>query len=61
MNRAGALDGKSLAAAIAATKNFPGVSGTITIDAQRNAQKAAVVLEMKNGVPAYVTTIEPAP
>jgi branched-chain amino acid transport system substrate-binding protein len=59
MNRSGALDGKSLAAAIAATKDFPGVTGTITIDAQRNAQKAAVVLEMKNGVPAYVTTIEP--
>jgi branched-chain amino acid transport system substrate-binding protein len=59
MNRAGALDGKSLAAAIAATKGFPGVTGTITIDAGRNAQKAAVVLEMKNGAPAYVTTIEP--
>jgi branched-chain amino acid transport system substrate-binding protein len=59
MSRAGALDGKILAAAIAATKDFAGVTGTITIDAQRNAQKAAVVLVMKNGVPTYVTTIEP--
>jgi len=59
MGRAPALDGKSLAAAIAATKDFAGVTGKITIDAQRNAKKAAVVLEMKNGAPAYVTTIEP--
>jgi branched-chain amino acid transport system substrate-binding protein len=59
MKRAKTLDGTSLSAAIAATKDFPGVTGTITIDAQRNAKKAAVVLEMKGGVPTYVTTIEP--
>jgi branched-chain amino acid transport system substrate-binding protein len=47
MNRAPSLGGKDLAAAIAATKDFAGVTGKITIDAQRNAQKAAVVLEMK--------------
>jgi len=61
MNRAPSLAGKDLAAAIAATKDFAGVTGKITIDAERNAKKAAVVLEMKNGVPAYVTTIEPTP
>jgi len=61
MNRAPSLGGKDLAAAIAATKNFAGVTGKITIDANRDAQKAAVVLQMKNGVPSYVTTIEPAP
>jgi branched-chain amino acid transport system substrate-binding protein len=59
MNRSASLDGKALAAAIAATKDFPGVTGKITIDAERNAQKAAVVLEVKNGSPSYVTTIEP--
>jgi len=59
MGRAPGLDGKSLAAAIAATKDFAGVTGKISIDAERNAKKAAVVLEMKNGAPAYVTTIEP--
>src|SRR6185436_3628546 len=35
MGRAKSLGGKDLAAAIAATKNFAGVTGTITIDAQR--------------------------
>ena len=32
--------------AIARTQNFPGVTGSITIDAQRNAQKPAVVVEV---------------
>jgi branched-chain amino acid transport system substrate-binding protein len=59
MSRAPSLGGKDLAAAIAATKNFAGVTGKITIDANRDAQKAAVVLQMKNGAPSYVTTIEP--
>ena len=33
--------------------------GKITIDKDRNAVKPAVILEMKNGVPTYVTTIAP--
>ena len=59
MDRAKSLGGKDLAAAIAATKNFPGVTGSITIDAQRNANKDAVMLEITNGVPKYVATIKP--
>lgn len=59
MSRASAWDGKSLGGAIAQTKDFPGVTGVISIDAQRNAEKPAVVLEMKNGRPTYVTTISP--
>jgi len=48
-----------LAAAIAATKDFPGVTGIITIDAQRNARKPAVILKLKDGKPSYFATIEP--
>jgi branched-chain amino acid transport system substrate-binding protein len=59
MDRAKSLGGKDLAAAIATTKNFPGVTGSITIDAQRNANKDAVMLEITNGVPKYVATIKP--
>ena len=59
MNRSASLDGKSLAAAIAATKDFKGVTGLITMDADRNAKKSAVVVQMKGGVPVYVTTIAP--
>lgn len=59
MRRATSLSGKDLAKAIAETKDFQGVTGKITIDANRNAKKPAVVLEMKDGAPVYVTTIEP--
>lgn len=59
MERAPSLDGNELAAAIAATKNFPAVTGIITLDKNRNPVKSAVVLVMKNGKPHYAATIEP--
>jgi len=59
MERAQSLDGRKLADAIAATTDFQGVTGTINIDAHRNAQKPMVILEIKNGQPVYVTTIDP--
>lgn len=45
LKRAGSTEPKALNAAIAATKGFQGVTGLITIDANRNARKSAVVLE----------------
>ena len=36
------------------TKDFPGVTGKITIDKDRNAVKPAVVLEVKDGKLEYV-------
>lgn len=59
MDRAPTLGGKDLAAAIAATKGFPGVTGKITLDANRDAQKQAVVVQMKGGLPRYVATVVP--
>lgn len=59
MKRSAALDGKSLAAEIAKTKDFDGVTGRISIDGERNAVKPAVILEMKDGKPTYVSTIQP--
>jgi len=45
--------------ALAQTKGFPGVTGDITIDANRNASKPAVVLQIKGNEFAYVKTIQP--
>jgi branched-chain amino acid transport system substrate-binding protein len=45
--------------AIAATKNFTGVTGNITIDAQRNAVKPAVVLKLQDHKYIYQETIYP--
>ena len=59
MKRTESLDGKSLAAELAKTKDFDGVTGRISIDADRNAVKPAVILEMKAGKPKFVTTIQP--
>lgn len=59
MKASPSLEGKDLAAAIAATKDFQGVAGTITIDKNRNARKPAVIVEMKGGIPSYRATVQP--
>lgn len=50
---------KQLAALIAATKEYAGVTGVITLDANRNASKPAVVLEIKGGKKVFNTSINP--
>jgi branched-chain amino acid transport system substrate-binding protein len=59
MKRAKSLSGPDLREAIAQTKDYPCVTGTITIDAERNARKPAVVLQVKGQGYKYVTTIQP--
>jgi branched-chain amino acid transport system substrate-binding protein len=59
MNRAPDLNSASVRTAIAQTVNFPGVTGTITINSERNAVKPAVVLVVENGQYKYRTTITP--
>jgi branched-chain amino acid transport system substrate-binding protein len=51
--------GPAVRAAIAKTKDFPGVAGNITLDEKRNAVKSAVVLKVQDGKSTYVTTISP--
>jgi branched-chain amino acid transport system substrate-binding protein len=59
MERAPSLDGKALAAAINSTKDFPGVTGRITIDPKRNALKKAVVLKIEKGAAHLIADIYP--
>lgn len=59
MDRAESMGGKDLAKAINSTTDFPGVTGKITIDENRNAKKSAVILEVKDGVPSFVTSVSP--
>ena len=44
---------------IAATKDFPGVSGKITIDDERNARKSIVVLKIDGGKVQFFQKVEP--
>jgi branched-chain amino acid transport system substrate-binding protein len=59
IKRAGTTEGKKLRDAIAATKDFPGVSGKITIDPQRNARKSIVVLKIDGGKVKFFQKVEP--
>jgi branched-chain amino acid transport system substrate-binding protein len=59
VKRAGSTGGAKVAAALAATKDFAGITGKITIDANRNASKPAVILTIKDGQFKYVETIAP--
>lgn len=57
--RANSTDPVKVRDALAATRDFQGVSGKITIDENRNAVKPAVVLQVRDGAYRYVETIQP--
>ncbi len=59
ISRAKDTTGEAIAEAIAATKDYPGVTGVITLDQDHNAVKPAVVLEVKGGKAVYVATVAP--
>lgn len=59
MKRAGSTDGRAVRDALAATKDFTAITGKITLNPQRNADKSAVVLEVKEGKFKYVQTVAP--
>ncbi len=59
IKRAGGTEGPKLRDALAATKNFPGVSGTTTIDKDRNASKSATIIALKDGKARFHKTVAP--
>jgi branched-chain amino acid transport system substrate-binding protein len=59
IRRANSTDGEKLRATLAETKNFAGVTGVISMDANRNAIKPAVVLKLQDGRYIYQETIQP--
>jgi branched-chain amino acid transport system substrate-binding protein len=60
IKRAGGTEGPKIRAALAETKDFMGVTGNTTMDAQRNcATKPAVIITVKDGKFKYVETVKP--
>ena len=59
ITRANSLEGPQIAQALAGTKDFPGVSGTITMDKNHNPIKGVVVIKVEKGKFVYQTTINP--
>ncbi|HEY6046351.1 MAG TPA: ABC transporter substrate-binding protein [Pyrinomonadaceae bacterium] len=49
IKRANSLDGKAIRDALAATKDFPGVTGIVTFNENRDAVKPIVMIEIKDG------------
>jgi branched-chain amino acid transport system substrate-binding protein len=59
MKRAGTTDGPKVRDALAATKDFEGVTGKTTINEKRDATKSAVILQVKGGTFHFVETVNP--
>jgi branched-chain amino acid transport system substrate-binding protein len=59
IKRANGTDHKAVRDALASTKGFPGVAGAITINAERNAEKPIVVVQVKNKKFNFVTAVQP--
>jgi branched-chain amino acid transport system substrate-binding protein len=59
IKRSGKTDPASIRDALAATRNFEGVTGTITMNANRDAEKSAVIVAIEGGKPKYRATVNP--
>ncbi len=59
IRRAGSEDPTKIRDAIATTKDLSGVSGLISIDKNRNAQKRLVILKIENGVFKFYSAVKP--
>lgn len=59
IKRANSTEGAKIKDALAQTKDYSGITGTITINDQRNAIKPAVVMQIKDGKFTYKETIAP--
>jgi branched-chain amino acid transport system substrate-binding protein len=59
IKRAGTIEGPKVRDALAATKDYPCLTGKTTLDNRRDATKAAVIITVENGKFKYLQTIEP--
>lgn len=59
IKRAGSVEGAKVRDALAATKDYQAVTGRITLDANRNASKSAVILQIQSGAFKYLETVQP--
>lgn len=59
LKKAKSLEGADIRDAIASTKAYAGVTGSISLDKDRNAVKPAVVLKIQGSKSSYVTTVNP--
>ena len=59
IKRANSTEAAKIIEALAATKDFPAISGITTINKTHDADKNAVVIELKDGKQVFKTSIKP--
>ncbi len=59
IRRAGSTEGKRVRDAMAATADFPGVTGAISFDAERNPVKPVLILRVEKGKFRFAGNVEP--
>jgi len=59
IKRAGSADPEAITTALAATKDFDGVTGKTTINETHDAEKAVGIKMVKDGKITFVTTVLP--
>ena len=59
IKRAGVAEPRAIRDALATTKDFQGVTGMITFDANRNPRKSGIVLRSEGGKFSYLETTDP--
>ena len=59
IKRANSLEPGKIREALAATKDYPTVTGATTLNASHDAVKNAVIIEMKEGKQVYKATVKP--
>ncbi|ACB75302.1 ABC transporter substrate-binding protein [Opitutus terrae] len=59
LRRAGSTAGPKLRDALAATKNFAGITGVTTIDQNRDASKPAAIIAIRDGKLTFHKTVAP--
>ena len=59
IKRANSAEPQKIRDALTQTKDFEGSAGSITINAERNADKAAVFKTVKDGKFVFLTTVKP--
>lgn len=59
IDRAGEANSEKIKDALASTKDFKGVTGTLSIDEFHNPVKAVTILELVDGEPQFLKKLEP--
>lgn len=59
LERAGEVSSEKLKEVLGSTKNFAGVTGTLSIDEKHNSVKSVTIIEVKDGEPTFLKKLDP--